>query len=97
MIRIMTADGAASTIITVDGMLSSEGIEPVETCCMQALSRGKPVLLHLRQVSTFDERGRTMLRRLAAEGVELTANGIYSAYIVDEIQSAGLGKRRCSR
>ena len=97
MVRIMTADEPASTTITVDGTLSGEDIEPVHTCCTQALSRGKPVLLHLRQVSTIDERGRTMLRRLAAEGVELTANGIYSAYIVDEIQSAGLGKRRCSR
>jgi hypothetical protein len=63
---------------------------------MQALSKGKPVRLHLRQVSAIDERGRTMLCRLAAEGVDLTANGIYSSYIVDEIRSANLGKRRCS-
>jgi len=37
------------------------------------------------------------LRHLAAESVDLTANGIYSSYIVDEIQSAGLNERRCSR
>jgi len=97
MIRIMTAGGAASTVITVDGMLSGEGIEPVQTCCMQEVSKGKPVRLHLRDVSAIDERGRTMLRHLAAEGVDLRANGIYSSYIVDEIQSAGLSKRRCSR
>jgi hypothetical protein len=97
MIRIMTADGAASTLITVDGMLSGEGIEPVETCCMQALSKEKPVRLHLRDVTAIDERGRCMLRHLAAEGVDLTANGIYSSYIVDEIQSAGLSNRRSSQ
>jgi len=94
MIRIMTADGPVSTTITVDGTLSGEGIEPVQTCCIQALSKRRPVRLHLRDVSAIDESGRTMLRHLAAEGVDLTANGIYSSYIVEEIQSAGLDKRR---
>lgn len=89
MIRIMTADEPANTTITVDGMLSGPGVEPVETCCIQALSKGKSVRLYLRDISAIDERGRSMLRRLAAEGVDLAANGIYSSYIVDEIQSAG--------
>ena len=97
MVRIMTLDELKSTTITVDGTLSGEGIEPVQTCCFDALSKGKPVRLHLRDVSAIDERGRTMLRHLAAEGVDLTANGIYSSYIVGDIQSAGLSKRRCSR
>jgi ABC-type transporter Mla MlaB component len=97
MVRIMTADELTSTTITVDGTLSGEGIEPVQSCCIQALAKGKPVRLHLRDVSAIDECGRTMLRHLAVEGVDLTANGIYSSYIVDEIQSAGLSKRRCSR
>jgi hypothetical protein len=97
MIRIMTADGLGSTTITVDGALSGEGVEPVQTCCTQALSKGKPVRLHLRDVSAIDECGRTMLRHLAAAGIDLTANGIYSSYVVDEIQSAGLSKRRLAR
>jgi hypothetical protein len=97
MLRIMTADEPASTTITVDGTLSGEGIEPVQACCIQALSYGKPVRLHLRDVSAIDERGRAMLRHLAEEGVDVTANGIYSSYIVNEIQSASLSKRRCSR
>jgi len=97
MIRVITADGPGSTTITVDGTLSGEGIEPVQTSCTQALSKGKPVRLHLRDVSAIDECGRSMLRQLAAEGVELTANGIYSSYIVDEIQSARLSKPRCFR
>ena len=94
MLRIMTADEPASTTITVDGTMSGEGIEPVQTCCIQALSKGKPVRLHLRDVSAIDERGRAMLRHLAEEGVDVTANGIYSSYIVNEIQSASLSKRR---
>jgi len=97
MIRIVTADGQGSITITVDGTLSGEGIAPVQTCCTQAISKGKLVRLHLRDVSAIDESGRTMLRHLAAEGVDLTANGIYTSYIVDEIQSAGPSKRRCSQ
>ena len=94
MIRIMTADGPARTTITVDGTLSGGSVEPVETYCIQALSKGKPIRLHLREVSVIDEGGRTMLRHLAAEGVDLSANGIYSSYIVDGIQSEGLEGRR---
>jgi hypothetical protein len=97
MIRIMTADGPGSRTITVDGTLSGEGVEAVRACCLEALSKEKPVRLHLREVSAIDEHGRTMLHHLAAEGIDLTANGIYCSYIVDEIRSAGLSKRRCSR
>ena len=95
MIRIMTADEPETITITVDGKLSDQSIDPVEICCMQALSQGKPVRLFLRDVSSIDEQGRTMLQRLAAVGVELSAKGIYSGYIVQEIQSAGMNKRQC--
>jgi hypothetical protein len=45
----------------------------------------------------IDDSGRAMLRLLAAKGVDLTADGIFSSYIVDEIQSANLRKERCSQ
>jgi hypothetical protein len=97
MIRILTADEAARTTIIVDGMLSDESVEPVQTCCVEALSKGRPLRLHLREVSMIDDSGRAMLRLLAAKGVDLTADGIFSSYIVDEIQSANLRKERCSQ
>ena len=97
MIRIMTASEAAITNITVDGTLSAESVEAVHTCCIQALTQGKPVRLHLRQVSAIDDHGRALLRQLAAKGVGLTADGIYSSYLVDEIQSADRTKHRFSR
>jgi len=97
MIRIMTADEAASVTITIDGTLSNGSIEPVQTSCMEALSRRKQVRLHLRDVCAIDERGRKMLQLLAENGIDLTANGIYSSYIVDEIQSAHAKERRNSR
>ena len=94
MIRIMTTNEPASTTVTVDGRLSDANVEPVQTSCMEALSIVKPVRLHLRDVCAIDERGRTLLRHLSSKGVNLSANGIYSSYIVDEIQSAGMKARR---
>ena len=97
MIRVITADEAGSTTITVDGELSVDCLEAVETSCSQAISKGKPVLLYLRNVSMIDERGRALLQDLAAKGVVLKASGIYSSYIVDEIQSGRLDKRHPHR
>jgi len=97
MIRVMTADEPASTTITVDGKLSGDYVEPVETCCIEAISKGKPVRLYLRDVSTIDERGRTLLRKLVEKGVDLKASGIYSSYVVDEIQSPQRNGRNSHR
>jgi len=97
MIRIITADGKESTKLTVEGTLSDESLETVRACCIQALSKGKPVRLWLRDVSAIGERGRTILRHLAAAGVDLTATGIYNSSIVDGTQSAGRNERRGSR
>jgi len=87
MIRVLTTDEPASTTITVDGSLSGDFVDPVEICCIQAISKPKPVRLYLRDVSLIDERGRALLRKLAEKGVGLKASGTYSSYIVDEIQS----------
>jgi hypothetical protein len=48
MIRTMTADEPDGITVTLDGKLSDQGVEPVAVCCMDAVSRGKPVWLSLR-------------------------------------------------
>ena len=86
MIRIMTADEPALTMITVDGQLAGDNIQAVETSCDQARSNGKPIWLFLRDVSVIGEDGQALLRRLATKGVRLKASGIYTSYIVQSIQ-----------
>ena len=39
MIRIMTLDEPEAITMTVDGKLSDQSLDPVESCCMQALSQ----------------------------------------------------------
>ena len=85
MIRIFTADEPRAITITVDGQLVDDYIKTVETCSHEALGQGRPVHLYLRDVSHIDERGRSLLSRLASKGVKLSASGVYSSWIVAEI------------
>jgi ABC-type transporter Mla MlaB component len=71
--------------ITVDGELSSEYVFAVETCVNQAIAQERPIRLFLRDVSSIDESGRALLASLAAKGVRLRADGVYSSYIVGKI------------
>jgi hypothetical protein len=85
MIRILTADEPNAITITVDGQLVDDTVDAVEACSHQAMGQGRPVHLFLRDVSHIDEHGRSLLSRLAGKGVQLTASGVYSSYIVAEI------------
>ena len=82
MFRVSRAEEPSHTIVTIDGQLSSDTIEVVESCCDQALSTGKAVRLFLRDVSSVDRAGRALLCRLAARGVRLLASGVYTSYLV---------------
>lgn len=73
------------TSLTIDGDVSRECIELVETCCDEAMAAGKAVDLLLRDVMTVDESGRALLNRLASKGVHLLANGLYASYLVETI------------
>jgi hypothetical protein len=85
MIRILTADEPTAIRITVDGQLVDDCVDAVETCSYQAMAQGRPVHLFLRDVSHIDEHGRSLLSRLAGRGVQLSASGVYSSYIVGAI------------
>ena len=85
MIRILTAEEPNAITITVDGQLVNDCVDAVETCSYQAMGRGRPVHLFLRDVSHIDEHGRSLLSRLAGKGVQLSASGVYSSYIVAEV------------
>ena len=86
MVRIMTSSAPKATNITVDGELTGEHVAAVAVCCNQAIDQGRPVHLILREVPNIDERGRALLCRLAAQGVRLSAAGIYSSYVVAGIR-----------
>ena len=86
MFRVNKVAEPSQTVVTIEGQLSGDYIEAVETFCDQAISEGKPVQLFLRDVSTIDQGGRALLCRLAAKGVHLLASGVYTSYLVRTLQ-----------
>ncbi len=85
MIRVTKTEERSQTTITIDGQLSADAIGLVETCCSQAGNNGIPVQLFLRDVTTVDQAGRMLLRRLSAQGVRLAASGVYTSYLVQTL------------
>jgi hypothetical protein len=87
MIRVTKTEERSRTVVTIDGQLSCECVTVVETCCSQAESKRKPVYVFLRDVTTVDQAGTVLLRRLAAKGIRLLARGIYTSYLVQTLAS----------
>jgi ABC-type transporter Mla MlaB component len=89
MIRIQTANDRRGTTIALDGQLVGEYVGEVEASIRKAASeQRKNVHLFLRDISHIDESGHSLLSRLAAQGVELSAAGLYSSYVINQIQRA---------
>ena len=86
MIRIQTNSDSQSVRIVIDGQLAGEDIVQMEASLRNALEPHKSTSLFLRDVSHIDDAGRKLLSRLARNGVKLTASGVYSSYVVDEIR-----------
>jgi hypothetical protein len=85
MLRVSKREERSRTTVIVDGQLSKDYVEVVETSCNEAISTGKIVQLFLRHVSTVDDSGRVLLSRLAAKGVRLRASGVYTSHLVREL------------
>ncbi len=88
MIRIQAASNPGSITITIDGQLIGEYVAEVETPIRESMEQYKDVHLFLRNVSHIDEMGHALLSRLAAQGVELSAAGLYSSHVISQIQLA---------
>ncbi len=88
MFRITKAEEQSKTILTIDGQLSADSIAAVETCCTQAGSNGRAVQLYLRDITSVDQAAQKLLTRLAARGIHLVANGVYTSYLVRSLTSA---------
>jgi hypothetical protein len=86
MIRIQTSSDSQGVRIVIDGQLAGDDVLQIETSLHSAFDPHKLASLFLRDVSHIDDVGRKLLSRLARNGVKLTASGVYSSYVVDEIR-----------
>jgi ABC-type transporter Mla MlaB component len=88
MIRIQTNHDRECATITIDGHLIGEYVAEVEESIRKSLKQYNDVHLFLRNVSHIDETGHALLSRLAAQGVQLSATGLYSSHVVTQVQLA---------
>ena len=87
MFRLNKTDEDGATVFTVDGQLATEYVNIVEESCDSAVTKGERVRLQLRDVSSIDEAGHCLLHRLAQKGVAIRGSGIYTSYIVQDLNA----------
>jgi len=87
MIRVTKTEERLRTVVTIDGQLTADSVAVVENCCSHPEASQKPICLFLRDVTTVDQSGTILLRRLAARGIRLRANGIFTSYLVRNLES----------
>jgi len=86
MIRIQIVNNPGGATIAIDGQLAGEYVSEVEASIRKSMEQYKDVHLFLRNVSHIDEMGHALLSRLASQGVELSATGLYSSHVVTQVQ-----------
>lgn len=86
--RIDQVDGRSRSLVIIEGELAGEYVGVADVCCTQALTSGKRLLVLVRDVTTIDEAGRSLLCRLAARGVRLRGSGVYTSYLLRELTRA---------
>ena len=88
MIRIQAAINPGGITIAIDGQLIGEYVAEIEASIRESMEQYRAVDLFLRNVSQIDEAGHALLSRLAAQGVELRAAGLYCSHVVAQVQLA---------
>jgi hypothetical protein len=94
MIRIQAAHNPGSITIAIDGQLIAEYVAEVEASIRGSMEQYRDVHLFLRNVSHIDEAGHVLISRLPAQGVELSAAGLYSSHVVTQVQLASSRQSR---
>lgn len=94
MIRIQATYNSDTITIAIDGQLIAEYVPEVEASIRESIEQYKAVHLFLRNVSHIDEAGHALLSRLAAQGVDLSATGLYSSHVVTQVQLAPSSRQR---
>jgi len=87
MLRITTQEGSAAITLLLEGKCRGPWVEELERCWRKTAASlpGKKLRVDLENVGFVDERGKELLRKMYAAGVELDAAGLMMASLVEEI------------
>jgi hypothetical protein len=87
MIRITTHQTAEEVVLELEGCLVGDSVDALDGYWRQAARTlaGRRLQVDLRALCQVDERGRTVLMRLHADGARFVASGCVMPEIVREI------------
>jgi anti-anti-sigma regulatory factor len=89
MLRITVRNQSGRTTIALEGRLAGPSVEDLRTCWLQELGSTGPDSIHidLADVAFVDSAGRSLLRSFHEQGADLTAAGLMTRAILEEITS----------
>jgi ABC-type transporter Mla MlaB component len=90
MVKITVVDGRASKRLVVEGKLVGPSVAELESAWNQArlACRGR-VVVDLSRMTIIDSGGEAALLAMIGEGARLSAKGVYSEYIVEQLIRKG--------
>ncbi len=94
MLRITIQKDSNPRRLDLAGKLAGDWVAETEHA-WQAVRHGKPIEVDLTQVTSVDDAGRSLLKKMVRSGVRLIARGLEMTALVEEIKaSAVAGQRR---
>ena len=87
MIRINRINERSTLRLIVEGTLSGVWVNELEKCWLEAESTDALVRVELSGVGYIDDSGKKLLKSMVKKGAELSATGVMTKGIIDEIIS----------
>jgi len=96
MLRITTQADATAVTLVLEGKCRGPWVDELESCWRKAVATapGKKLRVNLENVGFVDERGKELLASMYAAGVQLIAEGLMMASLVEEITTSRSSKQR---
>src|SRR6516162_1101048 len=87
MLKITVVDGGAEQTLMLEGKLVAPWVSELESAWNQArqAGRGCKVVVDLSRTTAIDPSGKATLMAMIGEGARLTAQGVYSEYVVEQV------------
>jgi hypothetical protein len=97
MLKITVVDGGSEQRLLVEGKLMAPCVSELEQAWNQArrARRGSSIVVDLSWTTGIDPSGKAALVAMIGEGARLTAKGIYSKFLAEQLMTdAGASQRK---
>jgi len=95
MLKITTVDDGAGQRLVVEGKLVAPWVSELESAWNHArqANRGCTIVVDLSGTTAIDPTGQAALMAMIYEGARLTAKGVYSDYVIQQLMNKALEVR----